>query len=272
MNSVKKINLFGDRKICIIFFLLIILLIFFTCQLSDLPDPDPESENPGDDSSPSGNPQVMVTEAWKYVNNSRYWLGRQNEDDLIGYVCFMQGVAYSYGNKDTYGHFNTKINASGFTYCPDYWYEYTNHYKPGLHTTEIDWSSSKSWGYPLKWAGIDCSGLVQRCAYKAGYKDIPNIGDGKINEWGGYISSGDFPGYSDYICNQKGSYTNVKVGDIVLYPGHIVLVSDVSEAIQKTNINKVLIIQANGGPWWVRKVTESEITEPGYSFTIRRLK
>ena len=164
-----------------------------------------------------------------------------------------------------------KIDASGFYFCPFYWYEYTNYYKPGLHSSGIDWTSSKSWGYPPRWAGIDCSGLVQRCAYAAGY-DIPNIGNGKFNKWGGEISSGDFIFYSTNICDQNGDVNKVKVGDIVLYNGHIAIVSDIDMAVKENNIYKIKIIQANGGPFWSdRVVLESEITEPGYNFIIRRL-
>ena len=249
----------------------IILLFYICCILYSCLRPElPEVKE--------GVPEKLVSEAYSYVNNYRYWMGRRGIDDLYGFVCFLQGVAYSYGNKDTYLHFTQKIDAAGYPYCPDYWYQYTNYYKPGLHKEEYDrgtaWTKG-AWEYLPKWAGIDCSGLVQRCAYAAGY-NVPNIGNGEFNQWGGELRARDFVNYADKICDQsETNITKIKIGDIVLYGlsyEHIAIIVDTSGA---PSIENIKVLHAYGGTtydWSERVTLESEITKAGLIFEIWRLR
>jgi cell wall-associated NlpC family hydrolase len=162
-----------------------------------------------------GNPAGLVAEAQRYVNCASWWYFRRDITDTIGPPPQNCGVIYSYGNKDDIALFNMKLNKSPGA---QNWAGYL--YKTGLFYEE--WDENKPYGY---WAGIDCSGLVQRCANAAGYKRIPVI----INITGGEPFRVDpttvmnrfyETAYSTFITGMSGSldYSLIKVGDIIHFP------------------------------------------------------
>lgn len=180
-------------------------------------------------------PQKMVKEAERYYNYyyDPGWLVRTSATDTIG-DWYYSGMPYSYGNKDTIEHFVTKMDADGSVIS---WDEYSS-YKTGLLTSETNWDDPNY--MPTKWAGIDCSGFVQRCAYAAGYRFSGvswegNIGNGQFNTFGGEIYSQDFKNYfSQWITdNYSNDVDLIEPGDIVIYSGHVAMVSTIEGSVVK---------------------------------------
>ncbi len=199
------------------------------------PNPPPEQHN-----------RMLVDEALRYMNFTDEWWGRKTK--YPGYrsgqcsgncLCYQfkkdspndeyYGVAYSFGNKDTPEDFFNKIssalNPQNNVDCK--WGKYKA-YKPGLHSDEYWYyrNNITSWVDSLKkWAGIDCSGLVQRCAYAAkpgSAIDIPYIGG--FNEFGGELSISQLKNRTTVINHNN--WNEIWNGDIVFYPSHVVIISD----------------------------------------------
>ncbi|MGQ9628783.1 MAG: hypothetical protein ACUVXI_00525 [bacterium] len=220
-------------------------------------------------------------EAWY----SRAWFESKDNYDLLGYF-HDRGVAYSYGGKDTPDFFYRKLSlsrkASGRNALS--WTDYAADFKRdsfsvGLESREIDWEDPKY--APPSWAGVDCSGFVQRAAYAAGYR-FPgklyegNIGNGEFNRFGGEMSVMEFKEYAKPITtSQNLRLENVKRGDLIIYPPqeahnripHIGIVSRISYTK-----GAIYVISAypqfEGG---LRMVREHRATDYGETYEIWRL-
>jgi hypothetical protein len=121
----------------------------------------------------------------------------ENNYEVNSTVSF--GAPYSWGGKDFPENIASKIKANGSVQT---WREYYN--DKTKHPTNLDANESmydfkKGPENPSKWAGVDCSGLVEKSSYLAGlvydYKNAPPK-----------ISKGDFRGAKNF--------TSVKEGDI----------------------------------------------------------
>lgn len=201
-----------------------------------------------------------VRDAYTYAQYNTSWQGRWSGDKK-------PGVAYSWANKDTTAHFGQKLsentsagvsntvwtnqfNFTGGTYN-------NNPYSPNISTVKkyglglygtTSWAGGPAYNNPTKWAGIDCSGLVQRAQYYAGY-DIANIGNGAFNTWGNEVPASWWANTSR--CDPV-SFGNIKIGDVVTYPAtgeatHVMLVSHVPYTDTQT-VNNVKIIHAFSKP------------------------
>lgn len=173
------------------------------------------------------------------------------------------------------------------------WSDYYK-YKVGLLYNEWkQWYDAGTPSYhnynPKKWAGIDCSGLVQRCAFEGGYRFEGvsyegNIGSGEADKLGGEIDSQTFSRYfSQEVTNSFffiHDLDDIKIGDIVIYPPdhkHVGIVSEINlvygEDWEPTPASKVKIISALADPDKGYRVSETEIRETapaGHPFKIWR--
>lgn len=178
--------------------------------------------------------QKIVDEAKKYSTASYTWYYRSNAADTES-TTIGTGIIYSYGSKDDLSLFGKKMTVnSGATK----WSEYK--YKTGRFATEAG-------GY--YWAGIDCSGLVQRCA--SPYTKLPGFTNKDTIEpyyvEGTAIACSDLgsSSYAELILSGNKQSTNlsvVAIGDLVLWSGHSALVSK----IEGNTSGKIYVINALG--------------------------
>jgi hypothetical protein len=232
--------------------------------------------------------KTMVDEARRYLDNSSdlsgvYWFYRDNVSD-VNSTSTEEGIIYGFGNKDDinmYVNYKMKKNNDKVP-KPRKWADYI--YKTGLDITEYNGSDpeKKPWRY---WAGIDCSGLVQRCANITGYSRIPLLTnqtgsepyrvDGAINDF--YNSY-----YSDQITTNVGQTPNfnlIQEGDVIGILSGSTYVHWVFVSIKGGNAYNTWVIHAYGGgtdasEWKVIETTLSKIfdDDPTLKFTTFRLK
>ena len=231
-------------------------------------------------------PIKAIREAYRYVSNNSSWRGRWSNDRN-------PGVAYSWGNKDTVGHFWQKLNQNSsagvnssvwtnqFTFTGGTYNG--NPSSPNISTVRkfglglygtLSWSGGPSYNNPFLWAGVDCSGLVQRAQYTANY-NINNIGNGQFNTLGNEVAA-------DWWANTSRCYSislsDVNVGDVVTFRNssdsitHVMIVSHVPYTATPTR-NNVYIIHAfadmyNRG----RKCMETRLNAVGSNIQIWRMK
>lgn len=219
----------------------------------------------------------MVKEAERYYNyTSLYgWYVRTSATDTTGQY-YDVGMPYSFGNKDTPEDFDDKIVIDELENSIAQWSDYNLcDYVVGLLYDEwANYKQSDPNYLPSNWAGIDCSGLVQRCAYAGGYRFDDksyqgNIGDGEFNSFGGEIYSQDFNKYfTEWITDDVNlyyDYDKVKAGDIVIYPGHVALVSTIEGSVVKV-LNSLGNLDYDP-PY---QIVECEINVPDYTFNVYR--
>jgi len=152
-------------------------------------------------------------------------------------------------------------------------------YKTGLFYDEYV-NGIKPWGF---WAGIDCSGLVQRCANAAGYTRVPILSDATYSEpyhvEGTMINTFNDPQYSSTVTSSSNlDFDLIEVGDIIHFSANLALDRPQHYAIvyQKGySLSELLVIHTNGGGLdaWHHKVKMSQLSEfGGRAFNIHRLK
>jgi len=125
-----------------------------------------------------------------------------------------QGIAYSYGSKDSISGYESKMNqADANKKTPQTnWSDYSSSYpRPGRWKSEYD-NGDKG---QANWAGIDCSGLIWRAAaasdiaYKIEDSSILDVGTTQIHNNSTSIT-----------------YSNAKIGDIYVKSGdHVAFIS-----------------------------------------------
>ncbi|MBS4015814.1 MAG: hypothetical protein KGZ86_05215 [Candidatus Latescibacteria bacterium] len=150
-----------------------------------------------------------------------------------------------------------------------------NAFKPGLHRDEYNYyNSNNMWRSIYLWAGIDCNGLVQRCAYAAGFwfNDVyywGNIGNGEFNYIKGELSIDSITKYTNPVDTSTINWsTNVKVGDIVIYAHHIGIISFVG-----TSSTSAWMIHACGALGWDKRSVREDINIRQSSFgTFREVR
>jgi len=214
---------------------------------------------------PSAKQQAMVNEAARYSNCASWWYFRRSIDDTVGPPPQNKGIIYSFGNKDSIELFNRKLQKSP---SAQNWADYL--YKTGLFYEEYISGTSPT-GY---WAGIDCSGLVQRCANIAGYNRIPILQDIIGTEpyhVGNEINNFNSSQYS-YLLTSSSNFDPLPIqpGDIVHFPGspqHWAIVSGTG-----LTLYDITIIHAyySNEPF-LRKVQETYLYEINRGFNVYRL-
>lgn len=105
---------------------------------------------------------AMLMEAQRYRFFPIVHYGRNGSGTEYNSV----GVSYSYGLKDSLSSYTSKMEqANSYKSYPfDNWSDYKSNYpRPGKWKSEYDAGDTGQ----TNWAGIDCSGLVWRCAEKS---------------------------------------------------------------------------------------------------------
>jgi len=217
-----------------------------------------------------GNPQGIVAEAQRYKNCASYWYFRKSIKDETGSPPQNMGIIYSFGNKDSIELFNNKLSKSP---SAKNWAEYL--YKTGLDYDEYYGKDAekKPWRY---WAGIDCTGLIQRCANAAGYTKVDTLQD--ISNSEPYHVKGeinDFKPYSYLVTSSNNlDYDLIEAGDIIHFPTVSGPVQHFAIVCQKGySLDEILVIHANGGgaDAWQWKVISSKLSYFGRPFNVYRL-
>ncbi|NCB52581.1 MAG: hypothetical protein EOM54_11985 [Clostridia bacterium] len=178
---------------------------------------------------------MMMTEACRYRDYSTQGFF----DHLYPYNYWhSQGVAYSYGNKDSFSYYISNITtATTYAITPfSSWNCYSSSYRrPGLLKSEYDSGYS-----PINYCGIDCSGFLQRCAQAAGSRyEIAR--DKPLNSTNGGINAVSSGGFADW-STELPSTSALQTGHIAYNSSHIVMFAKVDP----NNLYNCVIIEAAG--------------------------
>lgn len=136
----------------------------------------------------------MMTEACRYRDYSSNGFYERSPNATYWHD---HGVAYSFGNKDAFSFYVSSIataNSNDSTPFTSWSNNNANYLRPGLKYSEYLSGVSQ-----INYCGIDCSGLIQRCAQAAGsrYKiarDSPLAGGNGL--WQNCVGSGSFGSWS----------------------------------------------------------------------------
>ncbi len=231
--------------------------------------------------SPSNRQMAMVNEAQRYDHCASWWYYRKYLGDDNS-TSGTSGVIYSFGNKDSIELFNKKLQRSPNA---QNWAGY-------LYETGLFYNEWKQWFYQGQakyspfglWAGIDCSGLIQRCANAAGYSRIPYIVDYSGSdpyhvspENNIIINNFNDPKYSVLVTSSGDlNLDSVQVGDIVHFPA---LGQDIPQhwgiisAVNGSSLDQIMVINAYGGGTdaSIHKVREMSLSSFGRPFDILKL-
>ena len=126
---------------------------------------------------------------------------REYPDNLYNISSLVEfGAPYSWGGKDFPDVIAQKIKENGkVSLWQDYYNDKTKH-PTNLDALESCYDSSRGPENPYNWTGVDCSGLIEKCADLSGliydYHNSP------------IISNGDFRGAKNFL--------NVKEGDVLV--------------------------------------------------------
>ena len=204
--------------------------------------------------------EVLARYASDYINGHRTWFARpwaaaeggtqlaapqQADTHVISMVS--SGAPYGWGNKDMVGHAVSKLttnNSHPVSSFHGYWWpteRRTQTFSPNVffssgqrdrngqsdairHSGETDFTRRG-------WVGVDCSGLVQRAAWLAGYRasdstahELGRIGslDGRgtinMNTWGGEVGASWFAGTA-HAQNVTGWESADGTNNIPILPG-----------------------------------------------------
>lgn len=156
------------------------------------------------------------------------------EKDCNSGLFGSNGVAYSFGCKESPAEFRGQLNAN--KPAPGdiiNWEEYTNGHKTGL--THDEQQSTEN-GHETDWTGIDCSGFAQHCVAAATFANGSRIVPASIlqaltdrGQHGTQVgASGAIGEYARQVPYNKTSAKKlwIRGGDIITTSGHIVWVVD----------------------------------------------
>ena len=163
----------------------------------------------------------------------------RNKDDCNKGLFGCNGVAYSFGCKESPTEFRAQIN-SNVPLPADIinWGEYTKGHKPGLTLTE---QQNDEKDHERDWTGIDCSGFCQHCVtaarFPGGIRIVPQSILQALTDRGQHGTEVGASGSTDpteaahYARKVPYSKTNpqklwIRGGDIVSTSGHIVWVTE----------------------------------------------
>lgn len=133
----------------------------------------------------------MFREGSRYRDYCGYsWFCRSSASDTAG-TELIQGVAYSYGNKDSLSYFNSQLSTAitNASTPLDAWSDYSSSYKRlGLFQSEYNSNNNLIFSF----IGIDCNGFVQRAlqASSLSYTLVDDYELTSTNGFGGEASIG----------------------------------------------------------------------------------
>lgn len=178
--------------------------------------------------------EVTARITFDYVQQSGTWYARpwattENATQLAApqatdtYAIPMvnRGAPYGYGNKDMGSHIASKLSTNGgysTSRFYDYWWPVESRtvmycpnviYSSGIRDAQSNMDALRFSGETdtsrRGWVGVDCSGLVQRAAWLAGYRltddteqelgrigSLNSKGDINMNTWGGEVAASWF--------------------------------------------------------------------------------
>ena len=228
------------------------------------------------------------------------WVSRTGEGPVTSAKPHGKGMGYCYGCKNTVEAFNDTVAncraESGVTISareqgPDENNKYRgniNYYNCNLGQGEYDWNGLYRDEYrsgvtpynPIYWAGIDCSGLVQRTSESAweAVDNIINLLNPARNSCQFFFSNGicNRNNYTPVITDDPSGFTylfgpgdgktpnpleKIRKGDLVSYAGHITIVYSEKWGISQHNGNYD-VIQAFG--WECQKATAFCASNPWF--------
>jgi hypothetical protein len=158
----------------------------------------------------------------------------RNKDNRNSGLFGCNGVAYSFGCKETAAEFTAQINANqpGPAAIIN-WEEYTKGHKPGL---TLDEQQDDQSGHERDWTGVDCSGFCQHCVTAAVFPGGTRIVPQSIlqaltdrAQHGTQVgASGAIGSYARHVPYNKTNPMKlwVRGGDIITTSGHIVWIVD----------------------------------------------
>jgi len=233
--------------------------------------------------------KIMLDKAIVFCNNDTIedWTGRSSTS--ANPITVTDAVPYSFGCKDDVAHFNedmrdwmavmdaavksTNPNASWNVTTADnnVWANYyintsnthaqnlpqqANCYRPRLRRTLLDRFAAGKYpkGHPKYWAGIDCSGFVQRTA--SGHTELPDLQSRAT--WTNYVDSSKscyaiISTYSTLVGSPNlKTFNRIAPGDIIIKGSHVAIIQYVTgirggQGPDKRNKADVHLIQAMGG-------------------------
>ena len=173
-------------------------------------------------------------------------------------------VCYSYGCKDTINNYNNDINdANSYlsNYPPVKWKYYTNiSYMPRLYKEQLEqWVSQY---YPYKWAGIDCSGFVQRGARNHQFLTTLNRVLPETRSLYGWTLANYNSQIDSYTISASDFRDNRNITDIItdrnlLVPGDLIVTTDHVTAIWRIDCT-----QRKRGAWAKEDIVLIEASSP----------
>jgi hypothetical protein len=184
----------------------------------------------------------------------------RNKDDCNSGLFGGNGVAYSFGCKETPAEFTAQLTANSPVPADIInWVEYTKGHKPGLTQSEQTTGGTEN-GHERDWTGIDCSGFCQHCVTAAVFPDGTRIVPDSIltaltdrgrpgdKQVGASAAVGNYARKVPYKKTDAHKLW-IRGGDIVATSGHIVWVVDgPDDAPDALNDNRDFeVYNAHGG-------------------------
>ncbi|MBR6739951.1 MAG: hypothetical protein IKM04_02660 [Clostridia bacterium] len=204
----------------------------------------------------------MFTEGARYRDyNLRSWYCRHNANDTTGYLV-TTGTPYSFGNKHSL-QFIAEQNELAYvnaTQPLNAWSKYAAYTttaklrRPGLFMAELQANGDLA----SQFYGVDCSGFIQRCAETSLTDGVYRY---KISRESplGENGSGSHGAFGSGAYDISTTLANLKTGDIVTKPGHVIMISRAST--DDLGYCWAMGAQADGQNTGGRKVQEFIIAE-----------
>jgi|GEM_PF-6003419 len=199
----------------------------------------------GDDTDTNGktwrNIRLSATQdGWVPASAVDAFKDDRNKDDCNSGLFGGNGVAYSFGCKESPAEFKEQLNSNSPGPADVInWGEYTKGHKPGLTQDEQKDGGTEN-GHERDWTGIDCSGFCQHCVtaaiFPGGTRIVPQSILNALTDRGkhgtevgasGSLDPSESARYARVLHYNKTNARKlwIRGGDIVATSGHIVWVA-----------------------------------------------